>query len=258
MHTPNCVLLVNGCKRKKCFLYHVTGFSRPMFTQNKQISEPNNEPVASNPCDKVNKPNPQTLPKPLPHQVPTSKAKASKTKPPVKPPVYPNIDLATIIFFKETNRPSVPDGECCGPTKVLLSSGHASSLDLPAGSQYPTLDFSSCNVLLQADVTPICHTLPVLNPELDPHMYNFLFLNISRLLLKSGTDKTKIDFMKDLSNSCTLFLCLCETFLNSSILNAEIFMPGFVVCRCDRVDRPGGGLCIYSGVARVSGARGQT
>ena len=22
-------------------------------------------------------------------------------------------------------------------------------------------------------------------------------------------------------------------------------MPGFVVCRCDRADRPGGGLCIY-------------
>ena len=76
-------------------------------------------------------------------------------------------------------------------------------------------------------------------------MYNFLFLNIRRLLLKSGTDKTKIDFMKDLSNSYTLFICLCETFLNSSILNAEIFMPGFVVCRCDRADRPGGGLCIY-------------
>ena len=76
-------------------------------------------------------------------------------------------------------------------------------------------------------------------------MYNFLFLNIRRLLLKSGTDKTKIDFMKDLSNSYTLFICLCETFLNSSILNAEIFMPGFVVCRCDRADRPGGGMCIY-------------
>ena len=87
--------------------------------------------------------------------------------------------------------------------------------------------------------------VPVLNPEHGPHMYNFLFLNIRRLLLKSGTDKTKIDFMKDLSNSYTLLICLCETFLNSSILNAEIFMPGFVVCRCDRADRPGGGLCIY-------------
>ena len=96
-----------------------------------------------------------------------------------------------------------------------------------------------CDVALQANATPICPTLPVLNPEHGPHMYNFLFLNIRRLLLKSGTDKTKIDFMKDLSNSYTLFICLCETFLNSSILNrlnAEIFMPGFVVYRCDRAD----------------------
>ena len=91
----------NECKRKKCFLYHVTGSSRPMFAQNKQIDKPNNEPVAPNPGDKVNKPNPQTLPKPLPHQVPTSKANASKTKPPVKPPVNPNIDLATMNSFLE-------------------------------------------------------------------------------------------------------------------------------------------------------------
>ena len=42
----------NECKRKKCFLYHVTGSSRPMFAQNKQIGNPNNEPVASNPGEK--------------------------------------------------------------------------------------------------------------------------------------------------------------------------------------------------------------
>ena len=76
-------------------------------------------------------------------------------------------------------------------------------------------------------------------------MYNFLFLNIRRLLLKSGTDKSKIDFVQDVSNIYTLFICLCETFLDSSILYAEIFMPGFVVCRCARADRLGGGLCIY-------------
>ena len=62
--------------------------------------------------------------------------------------------------------PSVPDGECCGPTKVLISSGHASSQD-------PTLGSSSCNVPLQADDTPICPILPVLNPEHEPHMYKF-------------------------------------------------------------------------------------
>ena len=88
-------------QKEKCFLYHVTGSSRFIFAQNKQIDKPNNEPVASNPGDKVNKPNPQTLPKPLPHQVPTSKAKASKTKPHVKPAVNPNINLATMNSFLE-------------------------------------------------------------------------------------------------------------------------------------------------------------
>ena len=78
-----------------------------MFAQNKQIGKPNNEPVASNPDDKVNKTNLQTLPKPLPPQVPTSKANASKTKPYVKPPVNPNldvnpnIDLGTMNSFLE-------------------------------------------------------------------------------------------------------------------------------------------------------------
>ena len=73
-----------------------------MFAQNKQIGKPNNEPVSSNPGDKVNKPNPQTLHKPLPHQVPTSKANALKTKPlAVKPHVNPNNDLATMNSFLE-------------------------------------------------------------------------------------------------------------------------------------------------------------
>ena len=216
----------NECKRKKCFLYHVTGSSRPMFAQNKQIGKPNNEPAASSPCDKVNKPNPQTLPKPLPQQVPISKANASKTK----PPVNPNIDLATMNSFLEKLTALQPQME-----NVVAQLKYFSQVVMPPRW--------TSNVPLQADVTSICPILPVLNPEHGPHMYNFLFLNIRRLLLKSGTDKTKIDFMKDLSNSYTLFICLCETFLNSSILNADIFMPG------DRADRPGGGL--YKGFNHV-------
>ena len=70
-----------------------------MFAQNKQIGKPNNEPVASNPGDKVNKSNTQTLPKPLPPQVPTSKANAPKTRPPVKTPVNPSIYLETMNSF---------------------------------------------------------------------------------------------------------------------------------------------------------------
>ena len=59
-----------------------------------------------------------------------------------------------------------------------LSSGHASSLDLPAGSQYPTLDSSSCNVPLQADVTPISPTLPVLLRGLRAGSQYFIYLFI--------------------------------------------------------------------------------
>ena len=146
-------------------------------------------PVASNPGDKVNKPNPQTLPKPLPHQVPTSKANASKTK----PPVNPNLDLATMNSFLEklTVLQSQMENVVAQQkyfSQVVMPPRWTSPQDpsIPHWTPHPAMS------LYRPNATPICPTLPVLNPEHGPHMYNFLFLNIRRLLLKSGTDKTTI------------------------------------------------------------------
>ena len=41
-----------------------------------------------------------------------------------------------------------------------------------------------------------------------------------------------------------LFIGLCETFLNSNVLDAEVSLPGYNISRCDRRDRIGGGVCI--------------
>ena len=69
--------------------------------------------------------------------------------------------------------------------------------------------------------------------------YNFVYLNISRLLL------SKISFLHDICEESTLFIGLCETFLNSNVLDAEVFVPGYNISRCDRRDRIGGGVCLY-------------
>ena len=75
-----------------------------------------------------------------------------------------------------------------------------------------------------------------------PHMYSFIFLNVSRLFTKT---KLKYKVLSDLCGPSTLFLCLCETFLMDSINDSEIQIPGFSIVRCDRLLREGGGVCIY-------------
>ena len=47
--------------------------------------------------------------------------------------------------------------------------------------------------------------------------YNFVYLNIARLLLNNGKNKSKISFLADIFNEHTLFCGLCETFLHSDI-----------------------------------------
>ena len=75
-----------------------------------------------------------------------------------------------------------------------------------------------------------------------PHMYSFIFLNVSRLFTKT---KLKYKVLSDLCGPSTLFICLCETFLMDSINDSEIQIPGFSIVRCDRLLREGGGVCIY-------------
>ena len=66
-------------------------------------------------------------------------------------------------------------------------------------------------------------------------MYSFFSLNVARLLQNNSVNKSKINFLNDLSDESTLFVALCETFLNDNIFDAEIQMQGFNVCRTDRL-----------------------
>ena len=75
--------------------------------------------------------------------------------------------------------------------------------------------------------------------------YKFVYLNISRLLLDNGRNKSNISFLHDICEESTLFIGLCETFLNSNVLDAEVSLPGYNISRCDRRDRIGGGVCLY-------------
>ena len=73
-------------------------------------------------------------------------------------------------------------------------------------------------------------------------MYHFMLLNVARLLTKK---KAKHKAIADMCNKSTLFICLCETFLDDGILNMEVHIPGFSIVRSDRIARVGGGACIY-------------
>ena len=75
--------------------------------------------------------------------------------------------------------------------------------------------------------------------------YSFFSLNVARLLKNNSVNNSKINLLNDLSDESTLFVALCETFLNANIFDAEIQMQGYIVCRTDRLSRPGGGVCFY-------------
>jgi len=73
-------------------------------------------------------------------------------------------------------------------------------------------------------------------------LYHFILLNIARLLTKT---KAKHKVIAEMCNQCTLFICLCETFLADGVLDSEVQIQGFSLTRSDRILREGGGACIY-------------
>ena len=75
--------------------------------------------------------------------------------------------------------------------------------------------------------------------------YEFMLLNVARLLLSMSKDKSKIKFIGDLCSNNTLFVASCETFLSDVISDSEISITNFNIIRCDRHSQIGGGVCIY-------------
>ena len=67
-------------------------------------------------------------------------------------------------------------------------------------------------------------------------------MNIAHLYAKY---RWKSKLLADYSDSSTMFICLCETFLHEGILDSEVQITGFIIVRSDRVSRPGGGVCLY-------------
>ena len=93
---------------------------------------------------------------------------------------------------------------------------------------------------------PITSTkLPSLKTHPSPQHYSFILLNVFHLLLESGKNKSKVNYFSELHCNNLMFIALCETYLTNDILDAEVDIPGFSIVRCDRLDRIGGGVCIY-------------
>ena len=77
------------------------------------------------------------------------------------------------------------------------------------------------------------------------HTYTNVIFYVARLLKSNSQDKSKISYIGDLSDKRTVFIRLCETFLNSDILYSEVQMDGFSIFRANRNNRIGGGVCLY-------------
>ena len=102
------------------------------------------------------------------------------------------------------------------------------------------------SVVAKPSVPPITSTkLPSLKTYSSPQHYSFILFNVFHLLLESGKNKSKVNYFSELHCDNLMFIALCETYLTNDILDAEVDIPGFSIVRCDRLDRIGGGVCIY-------------
>ena len=71
-----------------------------------------------------------------------------------------------------------------------------------------------------------------------------IYINIRGLYPK--TDQSKIPYLSDLAQQTNApFICVTESHLNPSILDAEISIAGYDLFRSDRKDRSHGGVAIY-------------
>ena len=66
-------------------------------------------------------------------------------------------------------------------------------------------------------------------------------MNIAHLISKT---EQKLQFLADLCDANTLYLCFCETFLYDGIGDIEIQISYFSITTCDRLSRTGDGVCI--------------
>ena len=69
-------------------------------------------------------------------------------------------------------------------------------------------------------------------------------LNIRGLLIKKDRSKVKqLEYIMRQNN--VIFAVITETWLDSSVLDSEIYIKGYNIYRSDRMHRKRGGTCIY-------------
>ena len=72
-----------------------------------------------------------------------------------------------------------------------------------------------------------------------------IIINENNEVPYDGAKVNYFNYFSELHCDNLMFIALCETYLTNDILDAEVDIPGFSIVRCDRLDRIGGGVCIY-------------
>ena len=262
----------NQCIRKSCFLYHVTGSERPNYIPlNLEQHNPNSRPQnPGRPASSQRNSNPKTSSRPVQycpnnsdyvrsHDLYAEEGPNPRSDPGNRehynPNHFPNARLdssardrnvsdSIVKSFRPNEGTSIPNfGPATANVPILCNNSKIRS-------SFPTSSSTTLSALQQSLMGP-----PAGPSQLIPNdqtnitdcasTYSFFSLNVARLLENNSVNKSKINFLNDLSDESTLFVALCETFLNDNIFDTEIQMQGYIVCRTDRLSRPGGGVCFY-------------
>ena len=228
-HPRICVgsLKNNTCHRKKCFLYHVTGSSRPNLPKN---NRENGKLKATHVHDCIHSTSEPLTSKNSTKQTYAEVVNGSSSfldqliemKSQIQSP-----DHATAGYAMCVSSDAVHNSKS-GQTKLGSCSGATH-----AGQICPTPNSVVANQDYSCTTNNACPT------------YEFMLLNVARLLLSMSKDKSKIKFIGDLCSNNTLFVALCKTFLSDVINDSVISITNFNIIRCDKHSQIGGGVCIY-------------
>ena len=256
--------------RKRCFLYHITGSERPNYIPlNSDQHNPNSRPQNSGLAASSQKnSNPKTSPWSIQYCPNDSDYVRSHDLYAEQGP-NPRSDIGNREHYNLNHFPNPRLDSSSRDRNISDSFVHSFLGQMKLGpatpatnngpifcnnkicSSFPTSSNTTLSALPQSSMGS-----PAGPSQLRPNdqtiitdcapMYSFFSLNVAKLLQNNSVNKSKINFLNDLSDESTLFVALCETFLNDNIFDAEIQMQGFNVCRTDRLSRPGGGVVSIS------------
>lgn len=72
-------------------------------------------------------------------------------------------------------------------------------------------------------------------------------IKIAHLNIRSLKNRDHLTQMRQLAHDTNLdIIAISESWLNSTVINAEVEIAGYKLSRVDRLGKPGGGVCVYT------------